>query len=215
MVVVQVCTTPEHRQLRRHKLSLVTLGSIHFLLVHNIQVPQHGSETEEKLFCARRKVHPVWTGDRHLPSASAWIESWATVDADSQHPERAQGGEQECGTQSSAETGRTGLQIVRYFQEFYEPSSYISSYLEKHDILHGNVCSSWLAVTITRLAANFCKMRAWLHVPPPSPKSYTDISPCLSGAVFQSDASWGIIFILPQIKLNSPLLSYAYFFKST
>ena len=36
----------------------------------------------------------MWTGDWHLPSASTWIESWATEASDPQHPLKgAQGGD--------------------------------------------------------------------------------------------------------------------------
>ena len=49
----------------------------------------------------------------HLP-----LESWATAAADPQHSlKRAQGNDQKWGTLCSEKTGRTGLQIVRYFQK--------------------------------------------------------------------------------------------------
>ena len=60
----------------------------------------------------------VWTRDWHLPSASTWVESWATAAADPPHPLKgAQDGDQEWGTLCSGKTGRTGLQRVRYVQE--------------------------------------------------------------------------------------------------
>ena len=54
----------------------------------------------------------VW----HLPSASTWSKTWATAAANPQHPmSRAQAGDQQWGPLCSGKTGRTGLQIGRYF----------------------------------------------------------------------------------------------------
>ena len=54
----------------------------------------------------------VWTRVWHLPSASIWIKSWGSADANPQHPlNRAQGGDQEWDTLCSGKTGRAGLQI--------------------------------------------------------------------------------------------------------
>ena len=54
----------------------------------------------------------------HLPSTSTRLASGAAAAADLQHPlEGAQGGEQEQGPLCSGETGWTGVQVARYFQE--------------------------------------------------------------------------------------------------
>ena len=69
----------------------------------------------EIILCSQKLL---WAGDWHLASASTWTDSWATATTDPQHPLKgAQGGDQEWGTLCSGKTGRTGLQIVRYFQE--------------------------------------------------------------------------------------------------
>ena len=59
------------------------------------------------------------TANWHLPSIFTGIKSCAAAVADFQHPMKGiQGGEQKWGTLcSGGETGRTGLQIIRYFQE--------------------------------------------------------------------------------------------------
>ena len=73
----------------------------------------------------------LWTGDWHLPSDSTRTESRATAAAALQHPLKgAQCGDQKWGTLCFGKTGRTGLQIY-IFRRFYEPSSCVSSYLEK------------------------------------------------------------------------------------
>ena len=76
----------------------------------------------------------------HLPSTSTRLQSCAATAADLHHPpEDAQGGDQKrdalCwggGGGSRGATGRTGLQRGIFSSCFYEPSSCISSYLEKH-----------------------------------------------------------------------------------
>ena len=65
--------------------------------------------------------------------------------------------DQEWGIQCSGNTGRTVVQMIRYFQRLYEPNSCIYSYLEKNT--KKKVCSS-------RPEANFFKMCAWLHAFP-------------------------------------------------
>ena len=53
-------------------------------------------------------------------------------------------------------------------------------------ILHGDVCSSWLAITFTRLAANYCKNVCLIAYSSPSPKSHIYWpSPWLFEVVFQ------------------------------
>ena len=51
-------------------------------------------------------------------------------------------------------------------------------------ILHGYVCSLWLAVTFRRSATNFCEIYVWLHIPPFH--LYPDILPFPLWVVFQS-----------------------------
>ena len=67
-----------------------------------------------------------------------------------------------------------------------------------------------------RPIASFCKMCAWLHVPPPSPKSYIPTFPPASleryfRAIWNA-ASQAAVLILPQIKLRSQLLGLRFFF---
>ena len=67
-----------------------------------------------------------------LLSASMWIKSWVTIDADLQNPlSGAHGGDQEWGILCSGKTGRTGLEIDIFRRRFYEPNSCIFSYLKK------------------------------------------------------------------------------------
>ena len=80
-----------------------------------------------KFYLSLIRWNPLSTTNWHLPATSARIKSCAAAAADFQHPLKGfQGGEQKWGTLCPGKTSRTGLQIVRYFQE---P---ISSYLEKH-----------------------------------------------------------------------------------
>ena len=55
-------------------------------------------------------------------------------------------------------TGRTGLQIIRYFQELILWAQFLYLFISKKctKILHGEVCSLWLAVTFVKLAET-CK----------------------------------------------------------
>ena len=93
---------------------------------------------------------------------------------------------------------------------FYDLNPCISSYLEKHYILHGDIRFSWLTET-------FWKMSASWHWTPPSPKPYIYwLSP--TAALEQTlraigdAASQAAVLILPQIKLNSQLSSCTSFF---
>ena len=54
-------------------------------------------------------------------------------------------------------SGQDFRQLDIFRKTLYEPNSWISSYLESTKIVHGDVCSLWLAVTLMRLAATFCK----------------------------------------------------------
>ena len=73
------------------------------------------------------------TTNWHLSSTSARTKSCAVAATDLQHSLKGvQGGEQKWGTLCFEKTGRTGLQIDVFRSWFYEPNSYIFSYLEKH-----------------------------------------------------------------------------------
>ena len=119
----------------------------------------------------------------HLPSISIRIKSSTVAAADfrdSLKEFRVENRNKVLWAQGK--TGRTGLQIVRYFQEttLWAPSSCISSYVKNTKILHGDDCSLWLAET-------FCKNPAWLHIFPLYQNHlYTDLLPCRFGAVSQS-----------------------------
>ena len=71
-------------------------------------------------------------------------------------PERSSGWRSGVSMLCPGKTGRTGLQMVRYFQEILW-----AQFLHRLRSTNGDVCSLWLAVTFTRLAATFCKMCAW------------------------------------------------------
>ena len=63
-------------------------------------------------------THTELATNWHLPSTATRIKSGAAEAADLQHSLKgAQAGEQKEGTLNSGKTGRTGLQIVRSFQE--------------------------------------------------------------------------------------------------
>ena len=93
----------------------------------------------------------------------------------------------------------------------------VSSHIQKSTkILHGDVCSSWLAVTCTRLAEIFCEkyMLDCMHSP------FTKITYILTfppasleqflRAIWDA-VSQAAVLILPQIKLNSQLSRCAFF----
>ena len=113
------------------------------------------------------------------------------------------------------ENDRTGLQI-NILRRFCEPNSCSSSSLEKH------WNPSWWClppVTFMRQAATFCKNVCLVARTSPFTKNiYADLPPTSLEWYFRAvwnAASWATVLILPQIKLNSQLLSCAYFFKST
>ena len=147
----------------------------------------------------------------HLPSTSTSIKSCAT--ADFQHPLKGnQGGEQKWGSLCPGKTGRTGLQVDIFRNQFFYPNSYIFSYLEKHwNAFSGDDCSSWL-VTFMRLARNLQKISAWLHgFLFHQNHLYTEPPPQQFLKAILNALSWTIVLILPQIKLNLPLLCCVFF----
>ena len=113
----------------------------------------------------------LWTEVWHLPSASTWRRTWATAAADPQLPlSGAKGGGQEWGTLCSGKTGSMGLHIVSYFQEKTLWAQFLHLLIARKKLksISDDGCPR-LVVTFPRPAANFYKMCAWLHAPPPSP----------------------------------------------
>ena len=110
----------------------------------------------------------------HWPSSSTRIESLATAVADLQHVLKGvQGGDLEWGSLCSGKTGRTGLQIVRYFQKklSYEPGFLHLPILRK-------ALKPWTKISAPRdYQQPSTKRCAWLHRPP-LPKSQIYWSPC-------------------------------------
>ena len=114
-------------------------------------------------------------------------------------------------------TGRTGLQIIRYFQELILWAQFLYLFISKKctKILRGEVCSLWLAVTFVKLAKpakNMClnctpsspkSHICWLIFPPPLWSSFSE---------HQDAVSWTTSLILPQIKLNSQFSCFAFFY---
>ena len=107
-------------------------------------------------------------------------------------------------------TDRTGLQTDIFKSWFYEPNSCISLYQKSTKVLHGDICSLWLAETFWE-KKKIC-MIAWTL---PSPKSHgywTSHLPLWSSF----SAIWGVIslaalLILPPTKRAS--LTLCNFFK--
>lgn len=117
------------------------------------------------------------TGPAHLPGHGSNLEPLHLLTLNDTPPPAAAPPplkEFRVGLESEApwETGRTSLQIIRYFQEILLAQRLLG--IEKSTkILHGDVCSSWLAATVTRPAVTFCKPWAWWPGPRPSPASHT------------------------------------------
>ena len=89
----------------------------------------------------------------------------------------------------------------------------MSSYLEKHKILHGGICLSWLAVTFCKkyvldcVYSPFTKITYILTFPPVSLEQF-----------FRSiwnAVSWAVVLIFPRIKLNSQLSCCGFFSVNT
>ena len=99
-------------------------------------------------------------------------------------------------------TGKTGLQIVSYFQEliFMSPIL-ISPHIEKNTkILPGDDCSLWLAETFCKKYVLDCTYSIFTKSPMswPSPASLEQFLKGIWGAISQA-----AVPILPQIKLNA------------
>ena len=116
-------------------------------------------------------------------------------------------------------TGRTGLQIVRYFQEPILWAQFLYLLISRKALksfMVTDVCSCWLAVTCTRLAATFCKKCVLGCMYSPFTK-ITYILIFLPASLEQflraiwDAVSWAAVLILPQIKLNSLLSCCAFF----
>ena len=149
----------------------------------------------------------------HFPSTSTRIKSCAATAADFQHPLKGgQGGEQKWGTLCSGKNCRTRLQIVKYFLELILWAQFLHLLISRKALKSFMVtfCSSWLAVTFTRLAEAFCKKYVldWRYSPFTKITCLLTFSPASLEQFLRAiwDAiSWAIVLILPQIKLNSQL----------
>lgn len=183
-----------------------TLFSLHLFLLHFVLQ----GILARILLCYIRRV--LWTGDGHLPSASARIKSWAATAADPQHPlEGVQGGDQEWDTLCSGKTGRTGLQIIRIFRgRFYEPHPCISLYLEKKSI------KSVMATSVPRNQQWHSRDQQQPSIRCVLDCTYlflhqnhicTNISPRLFGAVFQSYLKSCLLGYSPRFAPNKTFLS--------
>ena len=110
-------------------------------------------------------------------------------------------------------TGRTGLQILKYFQEMILWAQFLQLLLSR------KVLKSFMVTSTHETSRNLLqKICAWLHgLRLHQNHIYTDHPPSsleqflrgIWGAVF-----WAMVLILLQVKLNSQLSFYAFFKKS-
>ena len=119
----------------------------------------------------------------HFPSTSAKTECAAAA-ADFHHSVKGvQGEEQKWGTLCSGRNWQNRSTKTFFFSwsQFYEFNSVCPSIQKNTKILLSADCSLWPA-------ENFCKkLCSWLHVfPLHQNHTYTDLLPCLFGAVSQS-----------------------------
>ena len=154
--------------------------------------------------------------DWYLPSIFTRIKLWAAAAALSTPPESS-GEDQQWRTLYSGKTWQNRFQIIRYFR-FYEPNSCIPLYLEKHPSPSWwrllIVTSSDLPKTSSNMLWNIC---AWLHVIPLHQSHVYILTFPHSSLEHYLSAIWNvvsraIVLILLQIKLNSPLSYFAFFF---
>ena len=127
----------------------------------------------------------------HLPSTSTRTKSHAAAAADFQLPLKGvQGGEQKWGPPCSGKNWQNRSSDSHIFSgdHFMSPILASPRIWKSTQFLHGDVCSSGLAVTFTRLAETFCKkICAWLHILPLHQNHiYTDLPHYVFGAVSQS-----------------------------
>ena len=153
-------------------------------------------------------LSPVPATNWRWPSASARTKSQSAVTAECQHPWEVFRVEIRNETPCAlGKTDKTGLQIVRYFQDEILWAHFLCCLIFK--ILHGDVCSLWLAVTVCK---NACLIPCTLL----SPKSHTywpfpaSLEP-LPRPVWNA-VSQAVDIILPQIELNSQLSHCAFIF---
>ena len=122
----------------------------------------------------------IGTCHEYLPSTSTRIESCASAAANLQHTWKESMMEMRCSV-LKGKTGRTGLQTVRYFQELILWAQFL--YLP----ISRKALKFFMVITVPcdqqKPSGKIC---AWLHVSPLHQNHiYTDLPPCLSGAVSQ------------------------------
>ena len=112
--------------------------------------------------------------------------------------ERVQGGEEIWGTLRSGKNGQNGSSDSEVFSgdDFMSPIL-IHPHIQKNTkIPHGDICFSWLVVTLTRNLLQ--KSTCLIAGTPPSLKSHTDLTPYLSGAISQSYLKFCLLCNSPQ-----------------
>ena len=136
-----------------------------------------------------------------LPSASVDTESCPPVAVDLQHPLRKF--RVDWDTLCSRESGGISLYIVRYLQELLSWSQSL------HLFLFRKALNTLMMTSAPHdEQETFCKVSAWLHWTPPSPKSYLLTFP--SASLEKSlRAVWGAVsraavLIWSQIKKRKP-----------
>ena len=111
---------------------------------------------------------------------------------------RVQDGEKKWGTLCSGKNGQNGSSDSEIFSgdDFLCPILIPPHIQKSTKIPHGDICFSWLVVTLTRnlLQKNMCLTAGTL----PSLKSRTDLTPYLSGAVSQSYLKFCLLCNSPQ-----------------
>ena len=142
----------------------------------------------------------------HWPSTSARTKSQSAMTADCQHPLKSvQGGDQERDTLCSGKDWQN-RSSDRCVQDNISWAQFL--YCLTFKILHGDICSLWLAVT-------FCENVCLIACAVLSPKSHVYWPD--SGAISQTNLKrclQGYIIILSQTELNSHLSHCAFVFSS-
>ena len=130
--------------------------------------------------------------------------------------ERAHRGEPEGGPRCSEKAGRTGLQIVRYFQEKVLRAHFLHLLVSRKALKSFVVTSAPHELQGTRSQPSV-KTCAWLYLPLQQNHVYTNLPLCLFGAGFPSHPEMLLpglyVLILPQMKRISQLWGCAYFLR--